>query len=191
MTKKTKQKAKSHPTLLKKIEPRIKEIKHDKTQEELEAEELFKEEFAEEILTNESRGRAVPIIRSGMIQETPIANLENFADTLPSSTTDSDKDDKGYSTKAKYGSESYSGAKNYESSDKKDYESSSMASNRTMPDQRTEQEQPAFGFQQARTSTRENEAKESIDTFSRIDQYQTQSREKDNGPVFRHKDKKT
>lgn len=164
--------------------PKIKEIKVEKKQsngQEEEEPEFFNGEFTEEILTAESRGRALPILMSGMIQEKPIDSLEEFAETLP---TPEEKTDKGY-TASKYGFGSYISASNYEKNDKSDYESKAAPIQpRTEPDRTftTPTMQPS--------STRESEAKESLEHFSQQQQQDKAQREEENQPAFRHREKR-
>ncbi len=188
MPKKSKSKTKPEEKKIdKKLEPKVKEIKPEAKHDEEESIE-FNEDFAEEILTAESRGRAMPILMSGQIQEKPIASLEEFAESLPSSANDSEKDDKGYANKTKYGAESYTGAKNYEATDKKDYETSASF----VPERRpSEAERSPFTTPTAQpSSTREQESKESLEKFSQQQQYATQRDQEQNEPAFRHKEKR-
>lgn len=183
---KSKSKSKTKPAD-NKVEPKIKEIKPETKQDKKGKPIELNEDFVEEILTAESRGRAMPIMMSGQIQEKPVDSLEGFADSLPS-TNDSEKDDKGYAVSTKYGGESYTGAKNYEASDKKDYESSSGF----IPERRVEEERSPFTTPAMQSSsTREQESRESLEKFARQQQqYQTQRQEDQNQPAFRHKEKR-
>ena len=161
---------------------KIKEIKQGEKEQDEEESEFFNGEFTEEILTAESRGRALPILMSGMIQEKPIDNLEEFADTLP--TPETEKNDKGYSA-SKYGFSSYNSGSNYEKNDKKDYESANSS-----PQQRAEPDRTFTTPTMQSSATREQESKESLEKFSQQQQYQTKREEENSGPAFRHKERR-
>ncbi|MEK6885476.1 MAG: hypothetical protein AABX17_00760 [Nanoarchaeota archaeon] len=162
---------------------KIKEVKSEKKTQEQDDEEpeFFNGEFTEEILTAESRGRALPVLMSGMIQEKPIDSLEEFAETLP---TPEEKTDKGY-TASKYGFGSYTAATNYEANEKKDYESKASPMQ-----QRTEQDRTFTSPSMQSSSTREQESRESLEKFSQQQQQYQVRRDEENQPAFRHKDKR-
>lgn len=172
----------------KKIEPRIKEVKkEEKTEQEENREglEFANEDFLGEQL-RESIGRALPILRSGMVQE-KIDNLEEFADILPSS--DSEEKDKGYITKTGY-ADSYTSGKKYEVTDtKKGYDTAESFAEAKREIER--KEEPVSLAQERKSSFTEKESKESLDTFARQQQrYETRREEESSQPVFRHKEKK-
>jgi len=167
--------------ILAKEAPKIKEIKQEKKIEQDDEEpEFFNGEFTEKILTAESRGRALPILMSGMVQEKPIGNLEEFAETLP---TPEEKTDKGYSA-SKYGFGSYTSATNYEANEKKDYESKASP-----VQQRTEPDKTFTSPTMQSSTTREQDSKESLEHFSQQQQYNVR-REEDNQPAFRHREER-
>lgn len=183
--KKEAEKKEEKKPLEKKIESNIKEVKKEENKEELEInEEFFNEEIESEL--SESIGRAIPILRSGMIQER-VDNLEEFADTLPSDS-DSNKD-KGYMTKTAYG-DSYTSEKKYEgNSDKKSYDNAeSFTENRR---QVQSSDNSISLAQDRKTSFTESESKQSLDTFARQQERYSNQREQEslNAP-FRHKEKR-
>jgi len=185
-----KQKKEEKKPAEKKIEPKIKEVKkEEKTTAESELEideESFNEQFLEGDLS-ESIGRALPILRSGMIQE-KVDNLEEFADTLPSRDTE-EENKKGYMTKTGYG-DSYTSGKKYEATDgKKGYDTAESFAEAKREIERKEENVSLS--QERKSSWTEKESKESLDTFARQQERYSNRREEEslNAP-FRQKEKR-